>query len=188
MRRLLLLPLLAVVLPLLGASCVAKTDRASYGPGDLGQTAFHNGSGATAWLDGCSAYHFERHDGRDWAWAGPAVVCVWEGFAQPVEPGESVAFDLIAPSEPGVYRLRYDVGVGCHPEAPLQPESCRAIGAVHTPEFRVVGLCEPSECGPQLGMPNRLCSDGSIGGPTGRCLEDPVTRRCGWEIASCPED
>ena len=46
-------------------------------------------------------------------------------------------------------------------------------------------LCDPSECGPRLGMPNRRCPDGSIGGPTGRCLRHP-DGKCGWEIRPCP--
>jgi hypothetical protein len=46
-------------------------------------------------------------------------------------------------------------------------------------------LCQPKACGPQLGMPNKLCSDGvHFSGPTGRCIDKGTG--CGWEIASCP--
>lgn len=48
-----------------------------------------------------------------------------------------------------------------------------------------LGECEKSECGPQLGLPNWTCADGSVGGPTGRCLERPGGT-CGWEINNCP--
>jgi hypothetical protein len=44
--------------------------------------------------------------------------------------------------------------------------------------------CEPAACGPQLGMPNFVCPDGSTGGPTGRCLEH-ANGQCGWEIREC---
>jgi hypothetical protein len=45
--------------------------------------------------------------------------------------------------------------------------------------------CPAGECGPALGMPSQQCSDGSIGGNTGRCLRQPDDS-CGWEIRECP--
>ena len=76
----------------------------------------------------------------------------------------------------------------CSPREPLSEESCRAINPVYSAPFSVAGVCDPAECGPPLGMPNWLCPDGeSIGGPTDRCLSDPDTGVCGWEIADCPE-
>jgi hypothetical protein len=45
--------------------------------------------------------------------------------------------------------------------------------------------CDEAECGPQLGLPNWTCADGGLGGPTGRCIEQP-TGSCGWEINDCP--
>jgi hypothetical protein len=47
--------------------------------------------------------------------------------------------------------------------------------------------CDKSACGPQLGIPNQICSDGSTGGPTGRCLKS-ANGSCGWEIRQCPVD
>jgi len=46
-------------------------------------------------------------------------------------------------------------------------------------------LCPDSDCGPQLGLPNYVCDDGSIAGPTGRCLKRD-NGSCGWEVVSCP--
>jgi hypothetical protein len=46
-------------------------------------------------------------------------------------------------------------------------------------------MCATTDCGPQLGIANHQCPDGSTAGPTGRCLKrDNGT--CGWEILSCP--
>ena len=45
--------------------------------------------------------------------------------------------------------------------------------------------CDKSACGPQLGLPNQICADGSTGGPTGRCLKN-ANGSCGWEIRQCP--
>lgn len=46
-------------------------------------------------------------------------------------------------------------------------------------------LCDVAECGPPIRMPSRRCPDGSIGGPTGRCLRKP-DGRCAWEVRPCP--
>lgn len=45
-------------------------------------------------------------------------------------------------------------------------------------------VCATDECGPQLGLPNWLCEDGTQGGPTGRCLK--TADGCGWEVRDCP--
>lgn len=45
--------------------------------------------------------------------------------------------------------------------------------------------CPPQACGPALGMPNWQCPDGSLAGPTGRCLALPQGG-CGWEVRWCP--
>lgn len=45
--------------------------------------------------------------------------------------------------------------------------------------------CAKADCGPQLGLPNWTCADGSVGGPTGRCIKQS-TGMCGWEINDCP--
>lgn len=46
------------------------------------------------------------------------------------------------------------------------------------------GACAESDCGPQLGMPNYPCADGTVGGPTGKCLRNAQSA-CGWEIREC---
>jgi hypothetical protein len=45
--------------------------------------------------------------------------------------------------------------------------------------------CDPSSCGPAPSAPSELCWDGSTGGFTGRCLQNP-DGKCGWEFRSCP--
>jgi hypothetical protein len=167
----------------------AFVDRESYEAGETGTTRFWNLSREVLYLDGCSPHGFEKLEAGGWSDRGPAQVCVWEGFAQPVAAREGSAAVFDAPDEAGTWRLAYTYGRGCDPQQPLVPAHCAAILETHTPPFDVVELCDPAECGPQLGMPNILCSDGvHVAGPTDRCLRDPGTRRCGWEILSCPED
>ena len=170
-------------------SCVVETDRDRYAAGDVGTVFFHNLLSTTAYLSGCSLYAFQHFAGDAWRDRGPGVVCVWEGFAHPVEPGESVRVEFRAPDEPGLWRLRVDVGLGCSPDAPLSREACSGLFVADSEPFEVQALCEPRECGPMLGMPNILCSDGeTVAGPTDRCLRDFETGVCGWEVTSCPED
>lgn len=45
--------------------------------------------------------------------------------------------------------------------------------------------CEAGACGPALGMANYTCSDGTIAGPTGRCILNQ-DGTCGWEVVACP--
>jgi hypothetical protein len=48
--------------------------------------------------------------------------------------------------------------------------------------------CSAGACGPALGMPVKLCSDGvHTSGPTGKCLKQ-ADATCAWEISSCPPD
>ncbi len=45
--------------------------------------------------------------------------------------------------------------------------------------------CAVESCGARLGAPTILCEDGSLGGNTGRCLEQ-ADGMCGWELRECP--
>ena len=45
--------------------------------------------------------------------------------------------------------------------------------------------CEAGACGPALGEPNYTCPDGTIAGPTGRCILNQ-DGTCGWEVVACP--
>ncbi len=181
-------PRLGLLLAGLAAIACADVDGDSYVAGDTGKSTFANPSARTVYLGGCSIYGFEKLEPRGWTDRGPAVVCIWEGFARPVEPGEVVRSPLIAPGEPGIWRLVYPVGLACAEDQPLGPDHCERTWTSRTRSFEVIGLCEPVDCGPRLGMPNWLCPDGEhFGGPTDRCLRDLETGACGWEILSCPE-
>jgi len=45
-------------------------------------------------------------------------------------------------------------------------------------------VCPVEDCGPPVPMPNYTCPDGTLGGPTGRCLKSE-NGSCGWDIRSC---
>lgn len=108
-------------------------------------------------------------------------------------------FQCVCPNPEQVYN---ECGSHCPPTCELldqEPEmcidSCNAgctcpHGTVLSGEHCVDPLecaCAPSACGPPLGLMTTQCHDGSNGGPTGRCIRDPATLHCHWEIRACPE-
>ncbi len=182
------MPLLRVLAALsvsLAVACTANVDEARYAVGDEGAATFHNGSDVTAWLGGCSVFGFQKLEPAGWVDGGWPVVCLWEGLAQPVGAHASRQDRFQVPAEPGIWRLRYATGLDCAADRPLSAQSCQALGDVVTPTFEVVEPCDAAACGPPLGMPNWLCADGRVAGPTDRCLRDLASGRCGWEIRSC---
>ncbi len=81
----------------------------------------------------------------------------------------------------------------CNPTSPLgfcgdgtcnNGETITTCPADCTPSLPINnGTCT---CGPQLGMPNRLCPDGNnVAGPTGNCVRH-ADGTCGWQVAECP--
>jgi len=44
--------------------------------------------------------------------------------------------------------------------------------------------CDQAQCGPRMRMANTPCKDGSISGPTNRCLKKGDG--CAWEVKACP--
>lgn len=75
-------------------------------------------------------------------------------------------------------------GLYCPPGThnPIGPDGC-TDSCTCVPD----GLCGPDACGPGLDSPTLLCSDGSVGGNTGRCLPNS-SGGCGWEMRPCPPD
>jgi hypothetical protein len=45
---------------------------------------------------------------------------------------------------------------------------------------------DTNACGPAPASPAMKCDDGSLGGFTGRCLQDP-SGKCSWEFRDCPK-
>jgi hypothetical protein len=189
LRRVLAIGLAGTIASVLLSACTAQTDRQRYAIGDSGVASFSNHLDQTVYLGGCFPFVFEKLEEGDWISRGAPVICFWEGVAQPVAPGEQIDTAFDAPREPGAWRLSYPVGLRCNPGQPLGANQCAIVGDLPSAPFAVVAECRlPAGCGPPLGMPNWLCTDGSTGGPTDRCLESTDGESCFWEIRDCPED
>lgn len=144
------------------AACTPTTDRERYEVGDAGTVTFANQlRSTTLYLGGCGHFDYEKRVGRRWVPQPPDFVCVWEGYAQPVPPGGVVVDDFVA-RDPGVWRLRYRVGIGCSDDEPLG--RCASVQSVASNEFTViateVGGCVVTGCSSQV------------------CAEDPVATTC----------
>lgn len=78
------------------------------------------------------------------------------------------------------------VGIGAYPrecESPEPPPICSGEGFAGCTDASPT--CDPASCGPAPLAPSYVCRDGSVGGPTGRCIASP-DGTCGWEIRECP--
>jgi hypothetical protein len=73
----------------------------------------------------------------------------------------------------------------CGPDQKCDLSACRLPPMTTPAADPSRALCDVAKCGPQLGLPNGMCPDGSISGPTGRCLLN-ADGSCGWEIKECP--
>lgn len=114
-------------------------------------------------------------EGQFCAYAGAA--CGADGVSGVCTPGPPSCDDVLAPV------------CGC--DGVSYPNACEAQSAGAAieadgacPDARE---CAAAECGPPPGIPNSRCPDGTIAGPTGRCLAD-ADGVCGWEILECPDE
>ncbi len=177
--------------------CSPATDRERYEVGESGVATFHNQLGVPLYLGGCGHFDYEKRVGDAWVSQGTDTLCVWEGFAAPVAPGEVVT-DPIRAREPGIWRLRYPVGVFCDAAAPLGDADCAAIGETASNEFEVMEPgCVVGGCSGQLcvedewvstceWLPHYACFRAARCGrfgPAGACAWEPTP-----ELAACLEE
>jgi hypothetical protein len=74
--------------------------------------------------------------------------------------------------------------LGCRQTSPPKPGAGPAAPEATHELAPPPAQCEVTECGPAMRMPNRRCPDGSMAGPTGRCLRT-ADGGCAWEIHRC---
>lgn len=139
---------------LLVAACSApRTDRDQYPAGEAGRVTFENVTGTTLWLAGCSHFAYEQQVDGAWLPRDPQQVCVWEGFAEPLAAGDTVRDPLDTQRAPGLWRVRYPVGIGCDPDAPLSEAHCDELLEVTSNAFEIgddgcmIGGCSSELCG-----------------------------------------
>lgn len=168
----------------------AETDRDVYTAADTGVATFLNSGSVPIFLPGCAPFVIEQRLDGSWALVGPPFVCVWEGIAYYLGMNRTDSITFTAPSESGVYRLRYDYSTGCDEDVPLSEANCSRQHVTYSNVFEVEReLCDPSHSGCRFvpGAPNILCADGvNFSGPSEECTHDPETWECGYEFLSCP--
>lgn len=185
---------------LLLACSPPRTDREHYPRGDVGQVTLHNDTGATIWLAGCSRFEYQQQVGDEWVSRDPERVCVWEGFAEPLTPDAFATDALDTDRAPGVWRVRYPVGLECRADAPLAEAHCAALVEVASHPFEIgeggcaIGGCSGQLCVERGGewvstcefLPQYACyRKARCGrfGPGGSCAWEPTP-----ELAACLAD
>jgi eight-cysteine-cluster-containing protein len=196
------------------------TDKKGYLAGSPIKVELANGSSASVFLGGCSAFAWQTQENGKWVDKGPDHICVWEGIAKEVKAGTSHSESL--QRDQGTWRVVAGYSVGCAPGKPLSQAGCKASYTAYSAAFKVKSCpmlnmpnpsafcpdgrmvpnydadgicitsyscrpCEVADCGPQLGMPNKLCSDGqTMSGPSGKCIATGWGS-CKWEVIECPK-
>ena len=149
-----------LIVGILMLACQPSTDATTYAPGDIGEAEFRNTwRNRILWFGGCNAFTQQSLEASRWIDRGGEVTCVWEGFADPLDPHSS-RIDAFTAREAGTWRLNYDVGFGCSPDAPLSATDCLFFTQVTSNPFAVVeavsdemlctetaGLWDPLSCG-----------------------------------------
>lgn len=157
-----------LTLALFLAACTPpETDRERYAVGESGTVSFRNDLRVTLYLGGCGHFDYEKRVGDQWVSQGSDIVCVWEGLAQPVPPG-GVVTDPILAREPGSWRLRYAVGIGCNKKRSLSAAHCDRLIDVTSNEFQVVA--SPVARCVVTGCSGELCVDASLGEVATPCV------------------
>ncbi|MCC6751599.1 MAG: hypothetical protein IT371_28365 [Deltaproteobacteria bacterium] len=100
-----------------------------------------NTSSETIYLGGCSAFDWQKQEGKTWVSTGPDRICVWEGLAQPVKPGTTFNQTMF-PKAAGTYRLVGEYGLGCVADQPLSRAKCTSFRTAVSAHFTVAATCD----------------------------------------------
>jgi len=156
-----------LLLPLVLTACrepTLVTDALTYTEGEAGVATLLNPHPYAIYLEGCNAYTYQKQVGEEWVAQPPDFVCVWEGFARPVDADSALPLEFTA-RDAGLWRLWARVGAGCDPEKPMSEANCSRISDVYSNEFEVLAddpSCQVSGCSGQV------------------CADHPVFTTCEW--------
>ena len=114
-----------------------------YQPFEELSPVWYNFTNAPIFLEGCTTYSLEVFKDDEWVNLGPPAVCVWEGVAKKVEPGEAFqAMGMPLPEPEGwydsLYRVRGGYWSGCEAGQPIS-SGCQGDGTFAVSEAFYVG-------------------------------------------------
>jgi hypothetical protein len=148
-----------------------ETDASVYIVHASGQATLVNDSDEEIFVPGCPSLSIDRWDGADWIAEGDSVVCVWEGLATPVGPGEELVYEFRSDTI-GTRRSSLTIGQGCDPDQPLSEEACCRVDEVVSNEFDVEPPFVPGPC-IVGGCSSQICIDRSLPPPITTCEFQP---------------
>ena len=102
-------------------------DQVAYPEGARIQPTWWNHTDEAIFLAGCTTYSVEEWDEQRETWIdrGPPAVCVWEGYAVKVLPGDARE-DFTGTYAAGTRRLRGQYWLGCLDGEPISEAECEA--------------------------------------------------------------
>ncbi|MBN1998086.1 hypothetical protein JW935_11070 [candidate division KSB1 bacterium] len=74
-------------------------------------------------LEGCSVFYISAKNDTGWNPPSPFLVCVWEGIARQLDPGD-IYKEKQQISNPGVYKIAAPVYFGCESDKPISQAGC----------------------------------------------------------------
>lgn len=180
-------------------------DRSQAGPTELVNGTVLNGKSERIWHGGCGMLSREERVEDKWIDRGQEVMCGWEGYAQPIDPGQT-RDEQMRFSRPGTWRLALTYGVGCDPKQPLSEQHCKALFRAHSAPIVVSATLEDCQrlekeyakafesarrCTSDLTIPQctKLVSSGlSCGCPTYVNNDKPLQNLFArWSSWGCPQ-
>lgn len=95
-----------------------------------------NLSSQPVFLQGCSPIMIATKTDTGWEEA-PLVVCIWEGIAQKVDPGQSYKETLEAKNFKGTHKFFAPVYYECVEGKPISEAECTGMDKIYSPIFIV---------------------------------------------------
>jgi hypothetical protein len=117
-----------------------------YQPYEALYPVWYNFTNEPIYLGGCTTYSLEVYQNNEWINLGPPAVCVWEGVAKKVMPGDAyIAMDYTLPQPPdwsyGLHRVRGGYSTGCDDGQPIS-SGCQGEPLISVSETFYVGYAE----------------------------------------------
>jgi len=114
-------------------------DKSRYTAKDSIRVTLHNGTDKPVYLEGCNVFYLNT--AVDTGWVVKAMrICVWEGYAQKVEPGKrfSETFPPGGYMTKGVHRFTVPTYYDCVDGKPISQAECGSKSIIIGPTFAVI--------------------------------------------------
>ncbi len=111
------------------------TDKLHYSLSDTIKITLKNGSDQPVYLEGCNVFYMNTATDTGWV-VSPMVVCVWEGFARKIAPGQRYTESYYAGLlQTGEHRFTVSVFRSCTDGKPISQAECQSSETLNSAVF-----------------------------------------------------